>query len=251
METNNLTNEQKIFSSSYLNHIYVEVFDNNNFSDYEKDEYPLQQTEKMHPIGGSRIYVPEEITLELPTGSRGSDLKEIENTKIIYEAFRGLTPTQASDPRLWTYLTHVTFWEYMQKRWPVTEQALGKKQNYIKERYLLPTANLRTLTHNGISRLWWFGYLTYDENRENPWELTETLLKGTDLPTSLLERAIGTNRNIRNGVLEFFCENPALITSKSVQEILKMLNLVGGVKNLPFLDANEIKEIMNKLKKAA
>jgi hypothetical protein len=250
METNNLKNEQKIFSSSYLNRIYTEVFDNKQFSDYEKEAYPLR-TENVYPKGGSRIYRPEEISLELPTGSKGSDLKEIENTKIIYEAFRALTPTQASDPRLWTYLTHVTFWEYMQKRWPVLEQSQAKKQNYIKERYLLPTTNLRTLTHNGISRLWWFGYLTYDESRENPWELTEILLKGTDLPTSLLERAIGTNKNIRNGVLEFFCENPSLINSKSVQEILKKLNLVGGVRNLPFLDANEIKEIMDELKNAA
>lgn len=250
METNNSINEQKIFSSSYLNRIYVDVFDNKQFSDYEKDVYPLG-TEDIYPIGGSRIYIPEEPSLELPTGSKGSDLKEIENTKIIYEAFRTLTPTQASDPRLWTYLTHVTFWEYMQKRWPVSEKSNDKKKNFIKDRYLLTTASLRTLTHNGISRLWWFGYLTYDENRDNPWELTETLLKGTDIPTSLIERAIGANKNIRNGVLEFFCENPALITSKSVQEILKMLNLVGGVKNLPFLDANEIKEIMNKLKTAA
>lgn len=139
----------------------------------------------------------------------------------------------------------------MQKRWPVSEQGGDKKKNYIKDRYLLPNTNLRTLTHNGISRLWWFGYLTYDEYRENPWELTETLLRGTDLPTSLLERAIGSNRNIRNGVLEFFCENPSLITSKSVQEILKMLNIVGGVQNLPFLDSSEIKEIMNKLKNVA
>lgn len=241
--------EQKIFSSGYLNQIYIEVFDNKQYSNYEKEIYPLGE-ENLYPIGGSRIMVPKEITLELPTGSRGSDLKEIENTKIIYDTFRSLTPTQASDPRLWTYLTHVTFWEYMQKRWPVKEQSRDKKQNYIKDRYLIPSANLRTLTHNGISRLWWFGYLTYDENRENPWELTETLLKGTDLPTSLLERAIGSNKNIRNGVLEFFCENPDLITSKSVQDILKMLNLVGGVKNLPFLEASEIKDILSGLKAA-
>ncbi|MDC7993538.1 DUF6339 family protein [Altibacter sp. HG106] len=242
--------EQKIFSSGYLNHIYLQVFDNKKFSHYEQMEFPLEK-ENVHPNGGSRIYVPNNITLAIPEGNKGADLKEIENTKIIYEAFRTLTPTQASDPRLWTYLTHVTFWEYMRKRWPVAELQKDKKKNYIKERYLLTTTNLRTLTHNGISRLWWFGYLTYDENRENPWELTETLLKGTDLPTSLLERAIGTNKNIRTGVLEFFSENPSLITSKSVQEILKMLNLVGGVKNLPFLESNEIKEIMNELKNVA
>ena len=187
----------------------------------------------------------------MPISSKGEGLKELENTKIIYESFRTLTPTQASDSRLWTYLTHITFWDYMQKRWPVKDLKQDKKRNFIKERYLLTTANLRTLTHNGIARLWWFGYLTYDEKRDNPWELTEILLKSTDLPTSLFERALGTDKNIRKGVLEFFLENPDLITSKDVQEILKKLNLVGGVKNLPFLDWIQIKDIMNELKKVA
>lgn len=248
MTKDNSKLEQRIFSNGFLNHLYIDIVENKNFDKYEVDSFILK--EPVYPTGGSGMVISE-INLELPTGSQGEELKEIENTKIIYNAFRELTPTQASDPRLWSYLTHVTCWNYMRKRWPVEKLAKDKKLDYIKDRYFIQKTNLRTLTHNGISRLWWFGYLTYDETRENPWELTETLLKGTDLPTSLLERAIGANKNIRNGVLEFFYENPALITSKSVQEILKLLNLVGGVRNLPFLTTDEIKVILEQIKTAA
>lgn len=235
------TVEQKIFSSRFVERIFIDLAENEDSTKYEESDPPVQNGEV--PRGGSDIYRPENIELLLPDGNYK---KDFENTKIIYNAFRSINPTQASDPRFWTYLTHVDFWEYMKYRWPV--KSASDKLKFIAERYLLRSINLRTLTHNGISRLWWFGHLTYDKNRTDPWELTEILLRSQDLPTSLFERALGSNRNIRIGVLEFFKENPQLITSKSIQEILRVLNLVGGVKNLAFLEIEEVKSILNKIK---
>ena len=53
------------------------------------------------------------------------DLLDLENTRTLYDALRHLTPLQAADERLWSYMTHVTFWDYMRKRWPA-EQYQGK-----------------------------------------------------------------------------------------------------------------------------
>src|SRR5579875_3321643 len=55
-----------------------------------------------------------------------TELCDLENTRIIYTALRHLTPLQASDARIWAYMSHVTHWEYMRKRWPV-EQYHGKQ----------------------------------------------------------------------------------------------------------------------------
>jgi hypothetical protein len=100
--------------------------------------------------------------------------------------------------------------------------------------------------------LWWYGYLTYDENRKNPWELTETLLSRADLAVGITERALGCNANIRTAVLEFLSENPDIKNSEaSTRELIVKLNLVGGVKNLPFLEITEIKELLSALKSAA
>jgi hypothetical protein len=234
------TTEQKVFSSKYTERLYIDLMETQDTSNYEMDVFPYRED---YPKGSTEIIIPDNVELIIP---EGRDLKDFENTKIIFETYRYLTPTQASDARLWTFLTHVTYWDYMKKRWP-TQGNIA----IIKDRYFLRSPNLRTLTHNGISRLWWFGYLTYDEDRNNPWELTEIMLKVQDLPTSLLERSLGSNENIRVAVLEYFSENPQHLTSKSIQEIIKLINLLGGVKNLPFLEVAEIKQLLSTLKNAA
>lgn len=238
------TIEQKVFSSQYIERLYMDLMETQDTSNYETDVFPYQED---HPKGGTDIIIPDSVELVMP---EGRDLKDIENTKIIFEAYRSLTPTQASDPRLWTYLTHVTYWKYMKKRWPFSDAK--KPFNRIRDRYFLRSLKLETLTRNGLSRLWWYGFLTYDENRKNPWELTETLLSRADLAVGITERALGCNANIRIAVLEFLSENPDIKNSEdATRELIVKLNLIGGVKNLAFLEVIEIKEILSTLKSAA
>lgn len=238
------TIEQKVFSSQYIERLNMDLMDTQDTTHYEMDVFPHQED---HPKGGSDIIIPRSVELIIP---EGRDLKDLVNTKIIFEAYRSLIPTQASDPRLWTYLTHVTYWEYMKARWPLGDAK--KPLNRIRDRYFLRSLKLETLTRNGLSRLWWYGYLTYDENRKNPWELTETLLSRADLAVGITERALGCNANIRTAVLEFLSENPDIKNSEaSTRELIVKLNLVGGVKNLPFLEITEIKELLSALKSAA
>ena len=68
----------------------------------------------------------ENVKLKMPDEN---NLYDIENTEIIYTALEGLTPSQASDERLWVALTHKYFWEYMRKRWPV--EGKSKEKNFI------------------------------------------------------------------------------------------------------------------------
>lgn len=235
------TSEQKIFSTKYIERLFMEFIELKDTSNYELDVFPYEED---YPKGRTDIVVPEVIELIIPTGN---DKKDLENTKILYDAYRELTPTQASDSRLWTYLTHVTYWDYMKARWPLKEAK--KPNNRIRDRYFLRRLNLEALTRNGLSRLWWYGFLTYDENRTNPWELTEVLLSRADLAVGITERGLGCNTNIRTAVLEFLIENPEIKKSEIYsRNILVKLNLVGGVKNLPYLEVSEIKEILNELK---
>ncbi len=41
---------------------------------------------------------------------KDGQLNDIENAIRLHKALRNLTPLQATDPRLWTRLTHVEFW---------------------------------------------------------------------------------------------------------------------------------------------
>lgn len=225
--------EQLIFSSTYTERLFKDLVEKEKINEYERTELEL---EELYPIGGTGIFIPERIKLEVP---EGNDLKDLENTKIIYGTYKTLSPSQASDPRLWTYLTHVPFFDYMKQRWPVRKAK--KPLNRIKDRFFLRQVNLRGLTRNGISRLWWYGYLTYDESRDDPWELTSIMLKRADLTVGITERAAGSAENVRTAILEFLNSNQDILNNEDkTRDLLKKVNLFGGVKNLPFLDKEEI-----------
>lgn len=232
---------QEIFSNSFVEYLYRKLLETKDVGSYLEEDFSFDKVE-YSPRG---VYEIEEKNIELII-PEGNDKKDFENTQLVYSAYKDLSPVKASDHRFWTYLTHITFRRYMQSRWPLKHAK--DKANLIIDRYFLRSPNIRTLTHNGISRLWWFGYLTYREDRGDKWELTRTLLSLQDLPTSLFERSLGSNYNIRTGVLDFFLMYPELVKSKTVQKMIRDLNLIGGVRNLAFLSAKEIEQILTRVR---
>ncbi len=238
METKNKT-EQKVFQQSYIDKLYRDTVSTNNFDNYKIDKFPF---EEKFPRGNTGIFINEDFVLD-------AGKSDLENSKLIYEELKSLNETQASDERLWTFLTHVTFWKYMRERWPMEKPAEGKEIGRLKDRYFLRNINIESLSRNGISRLWWFAHLTYDDKRSNPYELTEVLLKRADLSVGITERAFGSNKNIRIALLEFLKTNSEISSNEyKTREIYKALNLVGGVRNLPYLEIDELKGILESVK---
>lgn len=195
----------------------------------------------LEPAGPLELQLPED-----------GDLKDLENTKIVYTAFPNLTPLQARDPRLWTRLTHIECWPYMRKRWDVSRQtgSDGKKQTYVLEHYFVRQNQSRMLLRNGIARLWWYGYLTHDPKRANPWELTEVLLSYLDIASSLLERSIGRAPGVRVGFLDFLRKNASSLGASAgerrdrIRAFAKSLNLRGGFTLVDCFSAADIEGIL-------
>lgn len=224
--------ELRVFSSAYVDKLYRNVIATQNFEEYLQPKFPY---EDRYPKGATGIIINKHLILD-------PDKEDIENCKAIYDGL-DINETQASDERFWVYLTHVYFFDYMKKRWPIKDAS--KPISRIKDRYFLRTISIETLTRNGISRLWWYAHLTYDKSRRNPYELTEVLLSRADLTVGLTERAFGSNKNIRIALLEFLMGNPSIATNEDrTRELYKGLNLVGGVKNLPFLEVSELKDVL-------
>jgi hypothetical protein len=189
------------------------------------------------------------LALEMPDGE---DLKDIENSKIVYEAFPNLTPLQARDPRLWTRLTHVECWSYMRKRWDVNRFSAdaGRAERFVLTRYFVPQAQSRALLRNGLARLWWYAHLTYDATREDPYELTAELLSFLDIAQQVLERNMGRAPQIRIGFLDFLRQNRDRLGASAeqrrrrIRDLAKALNLRGGVMILDSLSITEVEEIL-------
>lgn len=242
--------KQKIFSKYYTDELISKI-ENGKFNEYLSDS--LFPYENKVPPGESIIEISENLALKLPMSY--TEHFDMENSITIYNELKSLNETQASDTRLWTYLTHVNFWEYMRRRWPAEKfeeesedlfdelSVKNSQANFIISRYHLKTPNKRRLLRNGISRLWWYAHLTYDEKRGDPFELTRILLAHQDKAQNLLERSLGSNNKILVAVLEYLKSNSGL-TREQVRDKIKEINLVGGVKNLHLLEQEEILEII-------
>ncbi|QOT08464.1 hypothetical protein JNUCC32_20150 [Paenibacillus sp. JNUCC32] len=188
----------------------------------------------------------ENIDLHMPQSSTLHF--DFENTKKIYTSLKGLSVIQATDERLWTYLTHNTFWNYMRKRWPV-ESYLEKEKpvEAIKERYFFMANRDRALIRNGIARLWWYGYVSYDENREDPFELTKVLLSKLDIAQSLLERSFSRNPDITKAVLSVLKQKEletSFIDRENFRSLMMYINQLGGVTILDTLDREDLEELV-------
>lgn len=195
----------------------------------------------------SNIVDPGVIQLQLPQSK--TELLDFENTRIVYSALQHLTPVQASDPRLWSYLTHMTHWEYMRVRWPI-EQYLNKPRLHeiLQERYFFMSDRSRAPLRNGIARLWWYGYCSYDSTRNDPFELTGALLKKLDVTQNLLENAFGKNNQVTQAVLKVLLDREkdgkAFYVREKVRELARYIVQVGGVTIIDALPEPELRELV-------
>jgi hypothetical protein len=234
--------EINIFTEAYSDKLYRDVKVTSNLANYYLAKFPF---EAKYPKGASTIFLDKNFDLD-------PDKSDTENSIALYEEL-DLNETQASDARLWTYLTHVTFWRYMRKRWALEDVRKGDDpMGRVVDRYLLVNPNLESLTRNGISRLWWYAHLTKDKTRTDNYELTRILLRRAEVAVGIMERVVGSNRNTRVGVLDFLKENQAILNSEDLtRQLLRSFNLYGGVKILPMLNSTDIKKVLQEIKPAA
>lgn len=237
--------EIKLFTSTYTTELQRKVEVYKEYDNYIKDRFPC---EEKFPKGSTGIFLPEKFMLKIPEDKR--NMFDFENSILLYENLTGMNETKASDPRVWTYLTHVVFWEYMRKRWPI--ESMEDPSGRIIDRYHMKYLKLESLVRNGLSRLWWYAHLTVDEKKADKFEKTKILLSKADISVGILERSFGSSRNVRIALLNFLSKNPGITEKEDLwRDLFIQVNILGGVKNLPFLTINEIEndlmEIKNKV----
>lgn len=124
---------------------------------------------------------------------------DLNNIRILYDAYKDrITPLQASDPLLWSALSHITFKDYVLNRWRKDDGTVR-----LDQRFFATEGRSSLLYFNAISRLWWSGYLTYDEEKErsNPYHLTETLFSAQQIQKDLMDQSMSMNKTVVKGLL--------------------------------------------------
>ena len=240
----------KYFSES----AYVDLFD--SIKNHEA-LYSGSSNDWIKGYFGDRVYFKES-RIDCPLPTLTADLDDYANVIAFYEVFKDkLTPKQASNPYLWSYLTHCEYWDYAHARWAKE----GMSVDTIKQRFFCSflTNNIEGnrvgFLRNTVSRLWWFGYLSYQEKRPgNPYELTKLLMSHSDISSSILERKLSVNRNVTVGILDAILEInndprlPDVGVSRSTgryewRELCKYINRYGGVTLLDAMSSDDIKEL--------
>ncbi|MBE8721189.1 DUF6339 family protein [Sphingobacterium pedocola] len=171
----------------------------------------------------------------------------------IYEAFKELEPIQASDERLWTYLSHVDLYPYMIKRWNDVQKGTAKdNQKFILDHWFLSSSAQSSLMRHAIAGLWWSVYLSIDYSRkENKYDLTKILFRQLDFPTRTLGvYKLGRHKEAVIGILEFIEDNEGLFKTKfehKTRFVTKHLNVIGGVKPISYYDRSFFKSELQKV----
>ena len=170
--------------------------------------------------------------------------EDLTNTRLLYDAFRNLTPLQASNKYMWTYLCHAIpeYRNYIRDRWMQDE-----RENTIKSRFFVTTSG-SLLNDNALSRLWWYGYLTYDKNTSSPYALTEILLTNQTICTDVMDTLNRMNFDRMRGVLMAIRDFKDILGNNEgiteyFRECKKYLNHYAAVTTLEFLDSDEIRDL--------
>lgn len=237
----------KFLKNDNCNLLYESIDENFKNGNYFKERSWLSDFFKDDFEGITNIEL-DSLSL-IPSSER---IHEFENCKKVYLALKNLTVQQATEPQIWTYLTHVTCWDYMFKRWPISNKDDDLKK--IKARYFLHYQSKdRRMIRNGISRFWWFAYTTYDESyKDDPFYLTKELLYSheQDFSASLFTRSFSRNPDIVKNIIKAICKYEEIFmdNKKINREIHRPLfveiNRIGAVKLLDELDYEDIEEII-------
>lgn len=227
----------------------------NNIDKYQLDEcwideyFKLKNFEKYYFDTGINID-----NLNLPELSIGNSYTDSENARKLYTALKFLSPIQASDLRLWAYLEHKTYWNYMRKRWPIEnvkksktddseEEIMKKKENKIRDRYFYKT---KPYARNALARLWWGAYITYDvKNKNDPFEYTDYIFSNQDLFSQSTEHALGRNKTIFIAALKEL-KTHENINRDQFRYFFSTLNQIGGIIVFDSLNEEKALELVKK-----
>lgn len=167
-------------------------------------------------------------------------LTDYKNSVEIYECFKNLTESQASDERFWAgYAIESNVYEYLKYRWKDTV-------NILRYRVVYDVSGKRGVMYQGIARLWWFSHITYDSLRENPYELTEFAFKYPHVLEKMIYRNFSNSKSIRMGIIEGikdFVEKGGKYRVLNIDKLYKYISTLGSVSLIDNITQTEIRKL--------
>lgn len=224
---------QKIFKPSYMDYLKRHI----HVADYQGESFPFDEQQTKTLAG---VYHAEGLLDKLDPAN------DFKSAIELYKAYKGVSMLLASMPDLWVYLAHADLFPFVQKRHSEV-MSENVDSNYILQHWFKNDVSIFRMALPGF---WWSVKLSVDEDRENPYELTEVFFKNQELRTnSFGPLMLIRHKPAMQGVLEFLKEHPELLEDGMNMRaiyIRKLFNSIGGYKSLVYMDKDFFKEELEK-----
>lgn len=262
MDKNNNGPRQLIFKRSVADKMRNDLRSGISLKDYFEEDIRIKRTDLLPSTIIMEGKMPR---LKAPKADPAS--ADIDNAIAVHSYYKNLDETQASDPRLWAYLSHVQFRKYTLARWGINSAYKDIKNddkpriiNQLLDHWFV-SGNDRDLRRHSVARLWWAAHLTYapwdrdpeyfaDIKKEDPYYFTRVLLSTQDIYQQVLERAMGRSNRILISLLGYLDKNRDIAMSREmVRSLIIELNLIYGTKKIIVLDRKTIDAIIERIGK--
>lgn len=239
---------------------------------FPTDEFDL----KKNFIQQAKIFNNEPPKLKIPKrsffgkmlGRNNDDYNEddLDNAIMLYEAMR-LNRVQASDPRLWAYLCHGPYYEFVRKRYAPNAKGVSYDlinfynekleiqttiRNYVKTRFF--STGVRDLRRNGLASLWWASELTYapwekypeiQKSTKDDYHYTKIILESPDIYQQTFERIFGREPYLVFYLLDYINDNN--LGRNEYRALIRKLNSNLSYNIFSIQSPKEIKNNIDKL----
>ena len=171
---------------------------------------------------------------------------EINNSILVWRSLRSLTPSLATENRIWIRLTHLECLGFCQKRWleGKTGEVLAKA---IRAHFFADTRT-RWRDDNAVSRLWWNYWIAKRLMPDDPEKALSIIFRSTDMRLSTVERpGLFIRPAISAGILRAFSRDEwVLAREEHWRKFMTELNKVGAGKVFEAMKEMEVDQLMSK-----
>lgn len=230
-----------VLRSAYLSQLKERVANGTGIADYtDGDVFELEE---------SGLFMRTAVMMhgEVPDLTLSSDAShDVQNAIRLHAWISELTPIQASDHRLWGYLSHGPFFEYTKIRFPF---GAGDAAENIRSHWFAS----KGLRRNALSRLWLAAHLTHAPwirdtalrqfQKADPYHYTRILLGNQNIYQQLIERDFGRCTVILTVVLDVIHELRSEIGNLTAfaAAIGKDLNLISSHSDIGAVPPDELR----------
>jgi hypothetical protein len=161
-------------------------------------------------------------------GTARTAAADIDNSLILYQSLKGMTPALAREERIWARLTHIECLEYSRARW--LSGNVGQELDKQVELHMFANRLIGIQRNNALSRLWWNMHVAKIADPSDPEGALRLILKRADIRLQFVDRVATASRPpLAQAILRGMRRDPWITDhDDNFSEFMIMVNRDGG-----------------------